>query len=168
MPDNNKINKMHPGVTFVLLLVCATAFEIQPSAAPSTAVSVAPNADVYIWLIQRSIMKGAPYMGFYANKTIYAFPDFNTITGVALASAQPTQLYFEIFDLLPIVHGKIDADAFLVKVPPQPFLYLINPDQGTKWMMANTTHTYQYGIDESKALIVNDEFLNRYPTQYIF
>ena len=34
--------------------------------------------------------------------------------------------------------------------------------------MSNISHVYQYGIDESKALIVNQEFLNRYPTEYVF
>ncbi len=162
---------MHHKLSLLLLvLVSISALEIQPKASPSTstALATAPNSDVFIWLIQRSIMKGAPYLGFYANKTIYAFPSFDNIQGISLASAQPTQLYFEIFDMLPIIHGKIDADAFLAKVPPMPTLYLINPDQGTKWMMWNTSHTYQYGIDESKALIVNEEFLNRYPTEYIF
>jgi hypothetical protein len=49
-----------------------------------------------------------------------------------------------------------------------PFLYLVNPDQGTKWQMWNVSHAYLYGIDESKALIVNDEYLNRFPTEYVF
>jgi hypothetical protein len=161
-------------LTLLLLLVCSTAFEINPSLAssasstPSTQVAVPPNADTYIWLIQRNVMKGEPVLGFYANKTIYAFPIYTTIPGISLSSAQPTQLYFEIFDLLPLVRGKIDASAYLVKFPPQFPLYLINPDQGTKWMMANASHIYQYGIDQNKALIVNQEFLDRYPTEYIF
>jgi hypothetical protein len=155
-------------LALILLIGCSTALEVNPSFSPSTEVAVPRNADSSIWLIQRNIMKGAPYLGLYANKTIYAFPDFTTIPGISLSSAQPTQLYFEIFDLLPLVRGKIDADAFLAKVPPQPTVYLINPDQGTKWMMWNVSHTYQYGIDESKALIVNQEFLDRYPTEYIF
>lgn len=124
---NNLYNHTHNTymralLPLLLLLACSSAFEIDPSlflsTTPSTEVAVPPNADTYIWLIQRNIMKGAPYLGLYANKTIYAFPDFTTIPGISLASAQPTQLYFEIFDLLPLVRGKIDSDAFLAKVPP--------------------------------------------------
>jgi hypothetical protein len=148
-----------------LLLATAISFEIQPQ---STALSAVPNDNSYIWLLRRSIMKGAPYIGFYVNRTVYAFPNLAPLAGVCLPGEAATQLYFEIFDLIPMVTGKLDEGAFLVKVPPASTLYLINPDLGNKWMMWNTSHIYQFGIDESKALIVNDEFLNRYPTEYIF
>jgi hypothetical protein len=150
----------------LLLLSCAVCMEIQGTT--STAVAAAPNSDMFIWLLQRNIMKGAPYMGLYVNKTAYIFPNFNTIAGISLANAQPTQLYFEIFDLLPVVRGKLDENAYLAKVPPTPTLYLINPNLGTKWLMWNVSHAYLYGIDESKALIVNDEYLNRFYTEYVF
>lgn len=77
-------------LTLALLLVCSTAFQINPSSPSSTQVAVPPNAEPLLWLIRRSIMKGAPYIGFYVNKTIYAFPNYTIIPGISLSSAQPT------------------------------------------------------------------------------
>jgi hypothetical protein len=39
-------------------------------------------------------MKGAPTLGFYVNKTIYAFPTLDPIPGITVPNPKPTQLYF--------------------------------------------------------------------------
>lgn len=53
-------------------------------------------------------MKGAPYIGFYVNRTVYSFPNLVPLAGVNFPGEVATQLYFEIFDLIPMVNGKIN------------------------------------------------------------
>jgi hypothetical protein len=108
--------------------------------------------------------------GIYVNDTVYGFVDYNS-SGVLLANAYDqysTTLYPSIFRKINYVMPAFDEKVYITRTNSTSPFYLINPIFNNKWIMPNGSNAYHYGFDESKALLVNENFLNQFPTAYYF